>query len=135
MGPRFGTLLVVLLVAVTAVAAWAGRSQPPAQVAARSLPPTSVPVPPPQHIIITNNPDQSIVGQYVPATYTTHVGQAVIFLNEASTAHTAVADNGAFTSPVLSPGQSYIWTPSQPGIYSYSCYIHPGMHGGIIVQP
>jgi plastocyanin len=42
---------------------------------------------------------------------------------------------GSFHSPVIFPGQSFTLTFAEPGIYAYICHIHPGMGGGVVVQP
>jgi len=40
----------------------------------------------------------------------------------------------AFNSGIILPGQSYTLTFAEPGIYSYTCNIHPGMNGTVVVQ-
>lgn len=41
----------------------------------------------------------------------------------------------SFSSGIFNPGQSFTLTFSEPGVYSYTCNIHPGMNGTIIVEP
>jgi plastocyanin len=40
----------------------------------------------------------------------------------------------AFNSGIILPGQSYTLTFAEPGIYPYTCNIHPGMNGTVVVQ-
>jgi plastocyanin len=41
----------------------------------------------------------------------------------------------SFHSGFILPGQSFTLTFADPGIYPFICHIHPGMGGGIVVQP
>jgi plastocyanin len=45
-----------------------------------------------------------------------------------------VGNGDAFSSGFFGPGQSFTLTFSEPGVYNYTCNIHPGMNGVIIVQ-
>jgi plastocyanin len=48
--------------------------------------------------------------------------------------HTLTADQGAFDSNNLSPGNAFSFTFSQAGTYTYHCKIHPSMMGTILVK-
>ncbi len=41
----------------------------------------------------------------------------------------------SFHSPFIFPGQSFTLTFAEPGVYPFICHIHPGMGGGVVVQP
>ena len=45
----------------------------------------------------------------------------------------SVAVGDAFSSGLLEPGQSFTLTFSEPGVYPFTCNIHPGMNGVIVV--
>ena len=47
----------------------------------------------------------------------------------------AIALGEAFASGIIEPGQSYTLTFTEPGVYSYTCNIHPAMNGTVVVQP
>jgi plastocyanin len=40
-----------------------------------------------------------------------------------------------FNSGLMFPGQSYTLTFTEPGVYNYLCFIHPGMQGAVVVMP
>lgn len=47
----------------------------------------------------------------------------------------SVGVDDAFSSGLLEPGQSFMLTFSEPGVYPFVCNIHPGMSGVIVVEP
>lgn len=47
---------------------------------------------------------------------------------------TEIKAGDTFNSPSIAPGQSYTLTFTEPGVYVYTCHIHPGMNGTVIVQ-
>jgi len=57
--------------------------------------------------------------------------------NKDNTAHTVQSNTGdfiSFYSGLISPGQTFEFTFSTPGVYPYKCSLHPGwMHGQITV--
>lgn len=70
------------------------------------------------------------------------VGTVVTFLNTATAPHDVTGTPGrpdSWGSPILEPGESYRYAFAKPGIYAYSCSLHPGMAGTIVasagVQP
>lgn len=68
-----------------------------------------------------------------PAALTVKVGTTVTWTNQDSVQHSATSDNGIFDSGLLSKGQSFSYTFSQAGEYTYHCSIHPKMVGSITV--
>lgn len=69
-----------------------------------------------------------------PQSITINVGESVTWTNEDSVAHTVVADNGEFESGELGNGETFSFTFASAGTYPYTCTIHPGMKGTVIVQ-
>ena len=80
-------------------------------------------------IIIINN---GIYGNNQPVTVA--VGTKVVWVNNDGTEHTVTADNGAFGSGILNPGNNFSYIFDQTGTYSYHDLIHP-MMGVVIVGP
>lgn len=72
---------------------------------------------------------------FMPASITVPVGTRVVWTNQETTApHTATSDTGVWDSGRLTTGQSYGFTFTQPGTFTYHCTIHPNMHGTVIVS-
>jgi lysozyme len=74
-----------------------------------------------------------------PKTITIPVGTTVQFVNLGRNQHSATSDTGVFDSGLLSPGQEYDFTFTQPGVYPYHCILYGsvggvGMSGVITVQ-
>jgi plastocyanin len=67
-----------------------------------------------------------------PANTTVLAGSTVTWTNNDSARHDVVG--GPLHSPTLSRGQSWSYTFSAPGTYSYICSIHPEMRGSVIVR-
>jgi plastocyanin len=62
------------------------------------------------------------------------VNNTVIWTNDDSSPHTVTANNGAFESGNLAPGQSYSFTFTTAGVYQYHCTYHPWMVGTVVVK-
>jgi plastocyanin len=71
---------------------------------------------------------------FMPMSATVPVGTKVTWKFEDSTAHTVKADDGSYTSPALSSGQTFSHVFTKAGTYSYICSIHQYMHGTIVVK-
>ncbi|MBD0383256.1 stalk domain-containing protein [Paenibacillus sedimenti] len=66
---------------------------------------------------------------------TVEAGSKIVFTNQDSVKHNAVADNGTFKTPLLAKGESATVVISEPGEYTYYCAPHPqSMKGKIIVK-
>lgn len=74
---------------------------------------------------------------YGPAQLTIKVGDTVTWTNHDKAPHDSVTTAGPaqFRSPMLSQGQTWSFTFTQPGTYSYYCTVHPDMRATIVVQP
>ncbi len=76
---------------------------------------------------------QIVYRAYQPADLTVLAGQAVTWRNSGLGPHTVTADAGQFDSGALQAGATFSYTFSTAGTYSYSCTIHPTMHGKVVV--
>jgi len=65
---------------------------------------------------------------------TVAVGTTVAWTNNDSTAHTSTADASQWNSGTINPGQTFRFTFTAAGTYSYHCTIHPNMIGRVTVQ-
>jgi plastocyanin len=70
-----------------------------------------------------------------PQTITVKAGTAVTWSNQDSVPHMIVGDSGGPSSSILQPGQSYSYTYTAAGTFTYHCGVHPGMKGTVIVTP
>ena len=77
---------------------------------------------------------------FAPSPLTVKKGTRVTFTNKDSAPHTVTPNDATkalltdFGSEVLSNGQSYAYTFTKAGTYSYFCGVHPSMVGTITVQ-
>lgn len=79
-----------------------------------------------------------VIGGFVfqPAEVRVPAGRRVTWVNcgEEAVAHTSTADEGAWASPSLGPGQAFTRTFPTPGAFSYHCAPHPFMVGRVVVE-
>ena len=71
-----------------------------------------------------------------PENLTIRTGTTVTWLNLDEAVHQIESDSkaqGVFLSDSLVYGESFTFTFTQPGIYTYHCTYHPTMEGAIIV--
>lgn len=61
-------------------------------------------------------------------------GTVVRWVNRDPVAHTTAADDGAWSSPLVGPGETYSVRLDRPGRYPYYCTLHPFMRGVVIVE-
>ena len=73
---------------------------------------------------------------FSPSSITVVVGinNTVTWTNDDVGTHTVTADNEAFDSGYMDPGQSWNYTFTSPGTYPYHCTLHPWMKGTVIVK-
>src|SRR5215203_5565706 len=69
-----------------------------------------------------------------PPNATVAPGTTVTWVNDDQAPHTATANDGAFDSGTLQPGQSYSFVFDKPGTYAYHCNIHPDMTATVTVS-
>lgn len=74
---------------------------------------------------------------FSPSTMNVAAGTTVVWINNGTMAHTVTADNGAFDSGTLNPGQSFSWYFNTAGTFGYHCRFHgapgSGMFGSVSV--
>ncbi|KAA9166942.1 copper-binding protein [Amycolatopsis acidicola] len=72
---------------------------------------------------------------YDPASLTVAVGDTVTWTNEDTAPHTVTVTDGPvkFNSPNLAQGETYTYTFTQAGTYSYYCAVHPDMKATVTV--
>jgi plastocyanin len=72
---------------------------------------------------------------FSPSQLTIGKGQTVVWTNYDSTAHTISFDSSAVpSSDTINKGETYAYSFTETGTYSYHCSIHPSMKGEIIVE-
>ena len=73
--------------------------------------------------------------QFNPSSVTVKVGQKVTWVNEDTVDHNVTSSSGAsIKASNFGHGQSFSFTPTKAGTIKYSCTIHPGMNGTLIVH-
>lgn len=70
---------------------------------------------------------------YSPAPMTVRAGDTLTWTNTGIAPHDVTAEGGAFASGILHSGESWTFSPTTPGSYSYFCSLHPWMRGVIEV--
>jgi len=72
---------------------------------------------------------------FSPAALTVPVGTTVVWTNEDTAPHTVTVSDGPekFSSPNLQKGDSFSFTFTKPGTYSYFCAVHPDMTATVTV--
>lgn len=158
MDTRFSAILFVVIVLAVAVGVAAAQSQPKNATppAPKVAPTPMLALQSPLVVQIVSRPSpqnalpncglaqQSSSVIYCPYKETARVGDTIVWVNWANEPHTIIADNGSFQSTVLSPmtagdinltarDQLYFYKFTKPGTYTYSDYLHPEMHGEVVV--
>lgn len=72
---------------------------------------------------------------FLPKVLVTKVGAPVTFYNTDDFDHNLVTADRKINSGLVHQGASYVLKFDQPGTYNYTCTIHRGMTGAIVVQP
>ena len=70
---------------------------------------------------------------FAPTVSRVATGTTVRFLNTATLQHQVVGRSGTWGSVLLEPGQEHGETFEAAGVYPYTCPLHPGMVGAIVV--
>ena len=58
----------------------------------------------------------------------------MVWTNRDPAAHTTTADEGQWDNSTLQEGQSFSFTFTEAGVFSYFCAIHPSMTAKITVN-
>ena len=70
---------------------------------------------------------------FAPTVARVGVGEQVRWLNADGMGHTVTGAAGSFDGGDFGPGDQATWTFNEPGVYPYSCLLHPGMIGAVVV--
>jgi plastocyanin len=70
---------------------------------------------------------------FAPQNYTIQQGTTIRWTNLDTDSHTSTSDTSVWDSGILAQGASFSYTFNTPGVYPYSCAIHPAMTGTITV--
>ena len=72
---------------------------------------------------------------FAPVTLTVALGTTVKWINRDDIPHTVVSeDKSTFKSRALDTDDSFSYTFTKPGTYTYFCSIHPKMTAKVVVQ-
>ena len=71
---------------------------------------------------------------FSPPTLTVAAGTTVTWTNNDDIPHTVRAVDGSFHSKAMDTADSYSFTFTKPGVYSYFCTLHPKMVGKVVVK-
>lgn len=71
---------------------------------------------------------------FLPQVVVVAPGTTVTWTNGDEDPHTVVANDKSFHSPAMDTDDSYSFTFTRPGEYSYFCSLHPHMTGKVIVK-
>ncbi|HUF14105.1 MAG TPA: cupredoxin family copper-binding protein [Longimicrobiales bacterium] len=72
---------------------------------------------------------------FASATVRVRAGDVVEWRNDDAVVHTVAAENGAFDSHGIRPGESWRARFDEPGMFPYYCGPHPFMKGVVVVEP
>lgn len=99
--------------------------------------PTATPSPTPANVAaqIVQRDVGALSWGYEPQNITVHMGDKVTWTNTGSLVHTVTADNGAFDSGNLNPGDTWSFSFNTAGTFAFHCTPHPWMTGTITVAP
>jgi plastocyanin len=71
---------------------------------------------------------------FTPKTATINQGDTIKWTNADKVNHQLVANNGAFASAIIRPGQTYSFTFNTPGKINYHDALHPALTGTITIK-
>ena len=71
---------------------------------------------------------------FSPERLTIKAGTTVTWTNRDDIPHTVASKDRAFKSKVMDTDESFSFTFSTPGEYTYFCSLHPHMTGTIVVE-
>ena len=72
--------------------------------------------------------------EYLPATLTVPAGTTVTWTNHDDEPHTVTDSEKVFASPGLDADETFSYTFTTPGTYTYRCALHPHMTATVIVK-
>lgn len=123
-------VLAVIIGAISIIGA-AGCAQPSTDHV--HMPPAA----PQPKSVATKKADLTITisnGKFVPANLLAKAGDTVKWINKDSRAHDIHADDDAFHSSILEPGESFAQKFTAPGEFGYHDHLHEEITGTITVE-
>ena len=81
-----------------------------------------------------SSPSRSTTSCSSPERLTVKAGTTVTWTNRDDIPHTVASKDRLFKSKVMDTDESYSFTFSTPGEYTYFCSLHPHMTGTIVVE-
>jgi plastocyanin len=94
--------------------------------------------PPAADISITSGASTKTTTAFSPNPFTRSLASdpTVVWVNNDGTVHDIEEDGAAlWDSGDMSPNETFSFTFTTPGTYTYHCSIHPGMVGTIVINP
>jgi plastocyanin len=84
----------------------------------------------------TPGPDQVFMQNtaFNPQSITVAVNSMVTWTNKDNMTHNVTSTTGAFVSGNIAPGATYTHQFTTAGTYNYTCTIHAGMTGSVVVH-
>jgi plastocyanin len=71
---------------------------------------------------------------FSPNPLTVAAGSTISWTNKDDIPHNVVSEDKSFKSKVLDTDETFTYTFTKPGTYTYFCSIHPKMTGKVVVQ-
>jgi plastocyanin len=71
---------------------------------------------------------------FSPNSLTVPAGSTIRWTNQDDIPHNVVSEDKSFKSKVLDTDETFTYTFTKPGTYTYFCSIHPKMTGKVVVQ-
>jgi plastocyanin len=71
---------------------------------------------------------------FLPRVVRVNPGTTISWQNDDEEIHNIIAANGTWRSADLVQGSGFDLTFNDPGVYNFSCTIHPGMRGAVVVE-
>jgi plastocyanin len=71
---------------------------------------------------------------FTPQTITVKVGTKITWTNHDDIPHSVMSENADFHSKALDTDDSFSFTPTKSGTYSYFCSLHPKMTAKVVVE-
>jgi len=126
--------IAVLYVGVLALCGCAASAPPAGAPASTHAPPQATPAP--QEAEGARGTAVAMDGvSFVPERITVKVGQTVTWTNKDPFPHDVRAADASFVSGEIAPDASWQYRATAAGRFPYTCTLHPGMDGVLIVEP
>ena len=71
---------------------------------------------------------------FMPMSLTVKAGSSVTWANKDDEPHTVVSDTSLFRSGAVDTDETFTFKFDKPGMYHFTCSIHPQMVGTIVVE-